>query len=224
MSATMTSIRLRALRITPENFAAMQTLSTALAMSLTRVQARAVRPEGTATEVCDRRLLWRFGLSGDRPLILVLAGATQGLGLLRSLSQALNLWAWSRQACDLVVVNAEPASYLMPLQREIAALRDRHGADCNANGGQASTGFHLIPANELSRGELSTLHSLARVLLHADGRPLAFHVQELNHRHELGRAQRHDTSTSALEMAPNGAVDTPSQGSLLPKRVSLPLK
>ncbi|MCM2341396.1 glucoamylase family protein, partial [Rhodoferax sp.] len=212
MSATMTSIRLRALRITAENFAAMQTLSTTLALSLTRVQARAVRPKSAATEVCDRRLLWRFGISGDRPIILVLAGVTQGLGLLRSLSQALNLWAWSRQACDLVVVNAEPASYLMPLQREIAALRDRHSADCDANGGQASTGFHLIPANELSHAELGTLHSLARVLLHADGRPLAFHVQELNHRHELVRALRFDTSTSALEMAPSGAVDTPSQG------------
>ena len=73
MSATMTSIRLRALRITPENFAAMQTLSTTLALSLTRVQARAVRPESATTEVCDRRLLWRFGISGDRPIILVLA-------------------------------------------------------------------------------------------------------------------------------------------------------
>ncbi|HEX5698069.1 MAG TPA: glucoamylase family protein [Rhodoferax sp.] len=212
MSATMTSIRLRALRITPENFAAMQTLSTLLALSLTRVQARAVRPEGTATEVCDRRLLWRFGISGDRPIILVLAGVTQGLGLLRSLSQALNLWDWSRQACDLVVVNAEPASYLMPLQREIAALRDRHGANCNAHGGQASTAFHLIPANELSRGELSTLHNLARVLLNADGRPLAFHVQELNRRHELVRAQRLDTSTSALNMAVSNAAGAPSQG------------
>ena len=212
MSATMTSIRLRALRITAENLAAMQTLSTALAMSLTRVQARAVRPEGTATEVCDRRLLWRFGISGDRPIILVMTGATQGLGLLRSLSQALNLWALSRQTCDLVVVNAEPTSYLMPLQREIAALRDRHAADCDANGGQVSTGFHLISANELAHGELSTLHSLARVLLHADGRPLAFHVHELNRRHELVQRLRLDTSTSALDMSTSHTAGAPSQG------------
>ncbi|MDD2881044.1 MAG: glucoamylase family protein [Rhodoferax sp.] len=212
MSATMTSIRLRALRISPENFAAMQTLSTALALSLTRVQARAVRPESAATEVCDRRLLWRFGISGDRPIILVLTGATQGLGLLRAMSQALNLWAWSRQACDLVVVNSEPASYLMPLQREIGALRERHVADCNANGGQATTGFHLIPATELSHDELSTLHSLSRVLLHADGRPLAFHVQELNRRHELVQLLRLDTSTSALDMTTSHTAGAPSQG------------
>ena len=212
MSATMTSIRLRALRISPENFSAMQTLTTALAMSLTRVQARAVRPEGTSTEVCDRRLLWRFGISGDRPIILVLAGVTQGLGLLRSMAHALNLWAWSRQACDLVVVNSEPASYLMAMHREITALRDRHMADCNANGEQTSTGFHLISANDLSRGELSTLHSLARVLLHADGRPLAFHVQELNRRHELVQLLRLDTSTSEPVTASGQGDCAVSQG------------
>ena len=43
----------------------------------------------------------------------------QGLGLLRSLVQALRLWSWGGIACDLVVVNAEPPSYLMALQREL---------------------------------------------------------------------------------------------------------
>jgi cyclic beta-1,2-glucan synthetase len=212
MSATLTGIRLRALRISAENFSAMQTLTTTLTQSLTRVQARAVRPESASTEVCDRQLLWRLGISGDRPIILVLAGAAQGLGLLRVLSQALSLWSWSRLPCDLVVVNAEPTSYLMPLQRDIAILRDRHSADCGANGGQASTGYYLVRADELSSAELSTLHSLARVLLHADGRPFAFHVQEINARHELAREQRMDTSTTPLPMANGGRSGPPSQG------------
>ena len=118
MSATLAGIRLRALRISAENFAAIQTLTTALVLSLTRPQARRARADDTGSEVCDRRLLWRFGISGDRPLMLVSAGAPQGLGLLRSLAQALRLWSWGGVACDLVVVNAEPASYQMALQRE----------------------------------------------------------------------------------------------------------
>ena len=160
MSATLAGIRLRALRISAENFAAIQTLTTALVLTLTRA-AHAGRPRraSAAPTVCDRRLLWRFGISGDRPLLLVSAGAPQGLGLLRSLAQALRLWSWGGVACDLVVVNAEPASYLMALQRELAALRERHGAD---SGGQppargASTGLHLLRADELSADELSTL-------------------------------------------------------------------
>ncbi|BCO28011.1 cyclic beta-(1,2)-glucan synthase NdvB [Rhodoferax lithotrophicus] len=212
MSATLTGIRLRALRLNAENFSAMQTLTSTLTQTLTRVQARSVRPESAATEVCDRKLLWRFGLSGDRPIILVLAGVPQGLGLLRALAQALNLWSWSRLACDLVVVNAEPSSYLMPLQRDITALRDRHNADCAAHGEPASTGFLLLPSHELSTAELSTLHSLARVLIHADGRPLAFHVQELNRLHDLAQELRLDTDTTPLPMATVALACTPSQG------------
>jgi cyclic beta-1,2-glucan synthetase len=213
MSATLTSIRLRALRISAETFAAMQTLTTTLVQSLTRVQARRVRPESPVDAVCDRRLLWRLGISGDRPVILVLAGVPQGLGLLRALAQGLSLWSWSRLACDLVVVNTEPTSYLMPLQHELAALRDRHQADCSANGDASSTGFFLIQAHELSHAELSTLNSLARVLLHADGRPLAFHVQELNRQHEQDQLARQETSTAVLPLSGSQpAAATPSRG------------
>ncbi|TXT40499.1 MAG: cyclic beta-1 2-glucan synthetase, partial [Comamonadaceae bacterium] len=212
MSATLTGIRLRSLRLSAENFSAMQTLTSSLAQTLTRVQARKVRPESAATEVCDRKLLWRFGLSGDRPMILVLAGVPQGLGLLRALAQALNLWSWSRLACDLVVVNAEPSSYLMPLQRDITTLRDRHLADCEAHGEASCSGFYLLPSHELSTPELSSLHSLARVLIHADGRPLAFHVQELNHLHDLAQELRQGTDTTPLPMATMAMACTPSQG------------
>jgi len=59
-----------------ENFAAIQTLSTALSLSLARTHLRATE----AGDICDRRLLWRFGISGDLPIVLVSAGAEQGLG------------------------------------------------------------------------------------------------------------------------------------------------
>ena len=157
MSATLAGIRLRALRISAENFAAIQTLTTALVLSAdAAAAARRTAPTARA-EVCDRRLLWRFGISGDRPIVLVSAGVLQGLGLLRSLAQALRLWSWGGVACDLVVVNAEPASYLMALQRELAALRERHAADSAAQRGAASTGLHVLRADELSADELSTL-------------------------------------------------------------------
>ncbi|MBP6852247.1 MAG: carbohydrate-binding protein, partial [Rhodoferax sp.] len=71
MSATLSGIRLRDLRTSTENFAAFQTLTTALVYTLHRA-----RPTGA--EMCDRRLLWRFGISGDRPLVLVSVAAMQG--------------------------------------------------------------------------------------------------------------------------------------------------
>ena len=213
MSATLSSIRLRALRISAENFAAIQTLTTALVLSLTRAQSQAVGFDGAATVVCDRRLLWRFGISGDRPIVLVSAGVMQGVGLLRSLAQALSLWSWGGIGCDLVVVNTEPASYLMELQREITSLRERYvsdGGEKSARTGPAATGFYLLRPDELSPDEMSTLQTCARVRLHADGRPLVSHVREWVAMHEQAFEQRHDTSTFAVAVASAGLAEVPA--------------
>jgi cyclic beta-1,2-glucan synthetase len=167
--------------------------------------------------VCDRRLLWRLGISGDRPIILVAAGALQGLGMLRSLAQALRLWSWGGIGCDLVVINAEPASYLMAVQQGITALRERHRAETAAEAqasGLESPGFHVLRADELSADELSTLQCLARVRLLADGRPLLHHVQEWTALHERDAVERGDTSTSAVATHSHRAADgAPPKGS-----------
>ena len=212
MSATLTGIRLRALRINPESFAAIQTLTTALALSLTRPRARAPRSAQAAPIACDRRLLWRFGISGERPFILLTLGATQDLGLLRSLVQALGLWSWGGIACDLVTLNTEPASYQMALRQEIAALRARHLADTGAVPGATGTGLHGLHIDELSAAELATLKGLARVRLHADGRPLAHHVNEWSALHELALEQRLAAAGPALLLAPGRRTepDAPS--------------
>ncbi len=214
MSATLTGIRLRELAINAENFAAIQTLTTAVVMHVTRPQDA---PRERA-EACDRRLLWRFGISGDRPIVLVSAGTPQGLGLLGSLVQALRVWSWSGVACDLVVVNAEPASYLMALQRELAALREQFTAQ---NGGQPSgtnTSFQVLRADELSADELGTLRTLARVHFNADGRPFTHHMQEWTEQHEAALEDRHTGSVTALAVAAGaGAEPRVSQGQFMPE-------
>ena len=206
MSATLAGIRLRKLRISADNFAAVQSLTTALVLSLTRPQHGSVP---TSTDGCDRRVLWRFGISGDRPIVLVAAGSTHGLGLLRTLAQALRLWSWGGIACDLVVINAEPASYLMALQRELFTLRDRHNSECGADAdgtgrtpAASSTGFHVLGTDELSADELTTLAALARLQLDADGRPLLHHVQAWVARHEQAFEERHYTSSTPVALMP----------------------
>ncbi|MEO8835847.1 MAG: glucoamylase family protein, partial [Caldimonas sp.] len=194
MSATLTGIRLREMRINAENFAAVQTLSTALALTLSRTHLRPTE----ADDACDRRLLWRFGISGDRPIILVSAGVAQGFGLLRSLTQGLRLWSWGGIACDLVVINFEPASYVMALNRSITQLKEAHAGATAAQPGSAEVGFHLLQASDLSADEVSTLRALARIRLSADGRPLAHHVQDIVELHERAFEQREATVRTTL--------------------------
>ena len=209
MSATLAGIRLRTLRISAENFAAIQMLTTALVLGLTRAQAQMHVAASAEPPACDRRLLWRLGISGDRPLILVAAGAQQGMGLLRTLAQALRLWAWGGISCDLVVVNAEPASYLNELHRDIGMLRDRHIADSAAG----AIGFHLLRADDLSAADLATLQTVARVRLLADGRALVHHVQEWVQDHDQAQELRREGSTTALLPSPPrtpGALPPPT--------------
>ena len=218
MSATLTGIRLRELAINAENFAAIQTLTTAVVMSVTRPHLQDAPSDRPTAEVCDRKLLWRFGISGDRPIVLVSAGAPQGMGLLRTLVQALRVWSWSGVACDLVVVNAEPASYLMALQREVSALREQFAAQNGGQPGSANADFKVLRADELSAEELGTLRTLARVHFNADGRPLTHHVQEWAEQHDEALGERHTTSTTALRVAAGpGAEPRVTQGRFMPE-------
>ncbi len=197
MSATLAGIRLRNMRITPENFAAIQTLSTAMLLQLSRVH-----PTRHSTAL-DRRLLWPLSISGDRPILLITAGVIQGMGLLRSLGQCMRAWAWGQVAVDAVIVNSEPNSYLMQLQGEITAMLEKVNRDCATE--INTTRLHLFRAQDLPADTLQTLHALARVHLRADGRPLAFHVRAWADEHEaalkLRRAvslQRVGTGMAAL--------------------------
>ncbi len=196
MSATLTAIRLRSLALSPENFAGIQALTTALVSSLGQAQ---VHPSRLVDDgICDKRQLWRFGVSGDRPIVLVSASWAQNLGLLRTLVQALRLWSWGGVACDLVVLNAEPASYLMTLQRELAAMRDAHMAASTAQPGVPCTAIHVLRANEISGSERNALLRLARLYLKADGRPLLHHLQDWISLHEAAFEQRHAVSRSQV--------------------------
>ncbi len=205
MSATLAGIRLRDLRISAENFAAVQTLTTRAAAepdppgrggraaSAARRGQRRLRP---APAVALRHL----GRSAHHAGV---GRRAQGLGLLRALAQALRLWSWGGLACDLVVVNAEPASYQMALQREIAALRERHVAAHGAQPGpaRAAPAFTCCAPTSCRADEWNTLLALARVHLHADGRPLAHHVQAWIEQHERAFEQRHERSTTAVPVA-----------------------
>lgn len=218
MSATLSGIRLRALRMSTDNFVAAQTLTTALVTSLTRPPTGSPPDDKMAGGRCDRRLLWRFGISGDRPILTVTASSMQALSMLRSLAQALKLWSWGGVACDLVIIDAEPASYLRSLHHEINALREHHATGtAAADAGRAS--LHLLAADDLSLDERVTLRALSRLWLDADGRTLAQQVEQWALLHEQAMAERFDTPTSVVgrtlgrrdaAFPPKGAFDDAS--------------
>ncbi|HEY6598889.1 MAG TPA: hypothetical protein VIZ30_06235, partial [Pseudomonadales bacterium] len=202
MSATFASIRQHEMSVRADDAVAVQTLTTVLALVLSRPTA------SDSDAPCDRRLLWRFGVSGDRPLIVVSISDAQGLRLVRSLTNALRLWSWAGLVCDLVVLDAEPKSYHMPVQLDLAALRERYARDVASSQPSRTCGLHIIHADEVSTAERATLTTLARLRLDADGRPLSHHVQEL--------VEWHDDALAARLEQPHTSVRAPTWTSVGP--------
>ena len=76
--------------------------------------------------------------------------------------------AWGGMPCDLVVLNTEPRSYLMPLQLDLKALRERYASETGANAPSAG-GLYVQFADDVNPPERAVLRLLARAYLHADG-------------------------------------------------------
>ncbi|MEO6018072.1 MAG: glucoamylase family protein, partial [Polaromonas sp.] len=185
MAATLAQVRLRDLGLTPEESLALQDLSTALMYSLPR-------PMAERTPV-DTRQLWRFGISGDKPIMLVRIHSAHGMPLVHALLRAQPWWTFGGLPVDVVVLNSEPNSYLMPLQRDILALRDRlmqtvQHSFARGDTADFSAGFYLLREQEMAVTEKAALASLARVVLTADGRPLEVQVSALRESWQPQRA------------------------------------
>jgi len=219
LSATLATLRLRDARLAPGELVTLQTLTTLLDQLHARpsTQWQDVRPQAEDQSAsirlpsppCNRQLLWRLGLSGERPIIVVSVSALHGLRMVRLLVQGLLRWAWGGVDCDLVLINGEAPSYLQPLQRELLALRERHANESGATPTRAN-GLWVLQAADLSPAESNTLALLARVRLNADGRPLAHHVADLLAWHDAALALRDDQDRVALAKS----VARPAAGTL----------
>ena len=176
MSHTMAAIRLREMQLDAESWAALLRLTTALTAPLSREAPRG--GPGAPAPRCDRRLLWRHAISGDRPILLATVSDLAGLALVQTLKRALRLWTQGGLAVDLVVVNTEPASYLSPVQHELNLMRERHQAqqDPALPAVRRST-LHALARAALTEDELFTLQTLARLHLQADSRTLGQQMQ-----------------------------------------------
>ena len=178
MSHTMASILLHDMRLDADSWAAMLHLQTLLSAVATRELAGDLLP----ADRCDKRLLWRHGIGGDRPVLCIEIHNETGLALVHLMVRALIAWTAAGQGVDLVVVNGEPSSYLTPVQHHLQLLLQRQpSAEADASAPSTLSAprpvLRLLRSADLSVEERYTLSAVARVRLHADGRPLAEQVQ-----------------------------------------------
>src|SRR5262245_10729020 len=125
--------------------------------------------------------LWRHGISGDLPILLVVVSESDGLPLVRQALQAHAFWRGRGFPVDLVVLADRPASYREELFDALGTLsRASDSRDIIDRPG----GVFVRKAGQLG-DDRTVLLAAARVVLHGDRGSLADQIDALGGPREL---------------------------------------
>jgi cyclic beta-1,2-glucan synthetase len=117
--------------------------------------------------------LWRYAISGDLPIVLLLIDDVEDIHHLGQLLRAHEYWRMKRLAVDLVIVNEHAASYMQDLQVAIETAVRRSQSRPRVGDVPAQGAVYTLRADLMNAEARALLHSAARVVLHARGGPLA---------------------------------------------------
>ncbi|HEV8059072.1 MAG TPA: glucoamylase family protein, partial [Gemmataceae bacterium] len=135
-----------------------------------------------APSVVQNRLgqqqLWRFGISGDLPIVLLRLAEQEDLSLVRLLLRAHSYWRLKGLRVDLVLLNDHPASYLEALNEQVQTLirtSDDHGWE------NKSGGVYLLRAPHLQEDERTLLQAVSRAVFEGNRGSLTSQVDRQPH-------------------------------------------
>jgi len=135
----------------------------------------ALRPVGDLIKAGLRKVstLWAHGISGDRPIVLVLVASDDDLRLVRQLLRAHQYWRMKRLAVDLVILNARVASYVQDLQIALDTLA-RINQPTSEGAHDPAQGSVFVLRTDLIAPEVrDLLQAAARAVLYGDRGTLA---------------------------------------------------
>jgi cyclic beta-1,2-glucan synthetase len=109
-----------------------------------------------------QRALWRQGISGDLPIVVVMIGHLRDMEVVREMLTAHTFWHLRGLKVDLVLVSEELPSYDEPLTDNLRRLTE---AQAHLTGVDQPGGVYLRSATKISKEELVALQAAARVVL-----------------------------------------------------------
>jgi cyclic beta-1,2-glucan synthetase len=166
-------VELRHLHISPEEAHLYQRLAASVLYAGAALRAN---PEVLIANRQGQPGLWRYGISGDNPIVLVTVSEAEELTLVRQLLAAHTLWRLKGLIVDLVVLNEHPGGYFEELHHQLQELV-RSGAargDIDRPGG-----VFLRKAAQVPPEDRILLQSAARVVLAGANGSLAGQVDRL---------------------------------------------
>jgi len=205
LAFTHAQVQLHHLGIEPDDAALYQELASRILFA-----DPAVRP---ASDTLERNTLsaaglWRHGISGDHPIVLLCIDAIEDRGIVAQLLRAHEYWQMKGLAVDLVVLNDKPSSYVQDLHNLLQDMartsRATIGQDAQAPAGR----IFVLRADLIGADERALLQNVARAVLISNQGGLAeqiLRLQRLNAAVEP-RARRtlvrHSAEAPAVPMPP----------------------
>lgn len=118
--------------------------------------------------------LWKFGISGDLPIVLVTLASNDDVALIRQLLQAHAYWRYNGLATDLVILDEQAASYLDDFNRSLQQLiRSSAARDVLDQPG----GVFLRRGAGMAETDLDLLKSVARAVFRGQDGPLEKQIE-----------------------------------------------
>ncbi|HEY5467242.1 MAG TPA: glucoamylase family protein, partial [Clostridia bacterium] len=113
--------------------------------------------------------LWRYSISGDLPIVLVILQKTDQLEILYEILKAHEYWRLMDLKVDLVILSEEEYSYTLPLYGLISDIV-LSGQTYNVLNRPGDV--YILDKNKMAIEDVHLLHAAARVILKGDGRTL----------------------------------------------------
>ncbi|MBV9122155.1 MAG: glycosyl transferase family 36, partial [Planctomycetes bacterium] len=119
--------------------------------------------------------LWRYGISGDYPLVLVRLTNPGQIALIREVLLAHEFWRSKGLIAELVILNDQPASYLDQVTEQLHGLiQGISSRDLMDKRG----GIFLLRGTQVPEADRVLLQAAASVYLHGERGPLARQVEQ----------------------------------------------
>ncbi|GAB7388358.1 glucoamylase family protein [Bacillaceae bacterium] len=155
-------IELRHLHISAAEAMDFQTLAGRVLYTPPLGKARA---DGIAANVKGQSGLWAFGISGDRPIVLVRIEHQANLPFVVKLLLGYEYLRRLGLRFDLVVLNESQGGYRHELQETLRRAAERNVSRHDAESG----GVFIVSAHQLKEEDRTLLYAVSRVVLRADG-------------------------------------------------------
>lgn len=114
--------------------------------------------------------LWKYGVSGDLPIVLITLDNAENLKILTETLKARDYWMLMDIRVDLVILSSEDQSYFLPLHSRVSEIVEANQTSAIFND---IKGIYILDKNQVPQEDIWLFSAVASIMLKSDGRRLS---------------------------------------------------